>query len=128
MNPEPTTYYAIDPDVESTDRWDARKFSPFVMNDNGEELESGADVLVSPFRNGVKLLDVHGTLRVTVEENNAPLLAYRIYGNVNLWWILCLYNDIEDPCDIPEGTEIQYPKMQDVLNLYFSVKRQRVIT
>lgn len=43
------------------------------------------------------------------------ILSYRIYGSLNLWWLLCLVNNIQDATKNPElGTKIKAIKPQYV--------------
>jgi nucleoid-associated protein YgaU len=40
-----------------------------------------------------------------------PYIAYKIYKNPNVWWILILANNIQNPTKLPEnGTIIKAPK------------------
>lgn len=49
------------------------------------------------------------------EAHNAPLLAYNVYDNEDLWWILLAYNGITDPEDqLLPGTLIKVPAFSEV--------------
>lgn len=43
------------------------------------------------------------------EQNNPEILAQRIYNNPHYWWVICQYNGIIDPDNIPAGLIIRFP-------------------
>ena len=43
-------------------------------------------------------------------------IAYELYGDENLYYVLAVYNDIIDPLDI-NNTYIKYPRKEDTLAL-----------
>ena len=43
------------------------------------------------------------------EQNNPEILSQRIYNNPHYWWVICQYNGIIDPDNIPAGMKIKYP-------------------
>lgn len=52
-------------------------------------------------------------------ENRPDLLAYDLYGDVNLWWVFAVRNRsiIKDPVyDMVAGIEIYLPKLQTLRN------------
>ena len=105
------------------DRFDLQKFVEFNVN--------VYDLLDSYFVNKIVRLPVYGTTFVQAEENRADLLAYRIYGSVKFWYILMIYNGIVSPMDIVEGQTINYPRVDDIETVYFSLnalQRNNVIT
>jgi nucleoid-associated protein YgaU len=45
---------------------------------------------------------------ITAPGDTWTLIAYEIYDDVRLWWILCLVNKIKNPLLLPEpGTELK---------------------
>jgi hypothetical protein len=47
-------------------------------------------------------------------------VAYDYYGNVNLWWLLCMVNDIVNPFEeIDEGNAV-YQLKSNFLNMLYS--------
>lgn len=35
-------------------------------------------------------------------------ISYRIYNTINLWWLICSFNNIDNPINIPEpGTRLK---------------------
>jgi len=55
---------------------------------------------------------------VTSNYNNRPdLLAYDLYGDVNLWWVFAVRNKsvIKDPTfDLVAGVKIYLPKLESI--------------
>ena len=45
------------------------------------------------------------------EQNNPEILSQRIYNNPHYWWVICQYNGIIDPDNIPLNMKIRYPKI-----------------
>ena len=45
------------------------------------------------------------------EQNRPELIAQRIYNNPHYWWVICQYNGIIDPDNIPVGLVIRYPNL-----------------
>ena len=62
--------------------------------------------------------DIEAGLYVTeTVPPNMPLtvLSYRVYGTMDLWWLICLANNIEDPTRfIKPGEEIKIIKPEYV--------------
>ena len=49
------------------------------------------------------------------EAGRPDLLAYKIYQNTQLWWILMKYNDIIDPfSELVEGFVLKVPDLKDI--------------
>lgn len=42
------------------------------------------------------------------------LLAYRYLGDPTLWWVICDYNDIPCPLDLPLGETLRVPSLERV--------------
>jgi hypothetical protein len=48
-------------------------------------------------------------------EANLPGIAYELYQDVGLWWILAMYNGIIDPInDIVTGLQLNVPSLTDI--------------
>ena len=62
---------------------------------------------------------------VTTETDigRLDLVAYRFYGDINLWWVIAHSNDILDQFSdstdggLPAGTRLRIPKRERVLSL-----------
>ena len=107
--------FFINLDVESPERYDLAKFLEYSDN---------FDPLTSSFLKSLKDLKYEGTYIVQGEEYRPELLAHRIYGNVQYWWILMAYNAINSHEDLTTGLVLKYPNLEDLENLYFSLKSQ----
>lgn len=49
------------------------------------------------------------------EENNPELLSQRVFGDARYWWLLCRFNGIMDPNNLPVGLKIKIPDIQGIL-------------
>ena len=63
---------------------------------------------------------------VTQEENRADLLSYNIYGDTDYWWILLLFNGILCPFNIPSGTIIKVPSIEEISEIYTSLRSDSI--
>lgn len=53
------------------------------------------------------------------------VLSYKVYGTLNLWWLLCLVNNIQDATKNPElGTKIKAIKPQYVNTIIGQINTQ----
>ena len=95
------------------ERFDLQKFVGFS--------EDVYDYLDSYFIEQVNKLPVFGKTIVQIEENRPDLVSYRIYGTTQFWYILMIYNGMVSPFDLTEGQELNYPRIEDIEKLYFSL-------
>ena len=52
-------------------------------------------------------------------------ISYKKYGTIELWWLVCEYNQIKNPIDFPEsGTVIKVLKSQYVSTVISELKKQ----
>jgi hypothetical protein len=52
-------------------------------------------------------------------------ISYKIYGTMELWWILCSYNQIINPIKMPDaGTKIKYLKSEYIYIILNEIKSQ----
>lgn len=50
-------------------------------------------------------------------EANLPGLAYQLYGDVSLWWVLLLYNGLYDPInDVKPGLVLRIPSKDAIIS------------
>jgi len=49
-----------------------------------------------------------------VEGDRIDLIAYRYLGRVDLWWVICDYNDIFLPLELGVGTALRIPSAEHV--------------
>jgi len=90
-----------------------------VTNDSIEELDF-LDENLSNF----KLSYSPGYYRVNSNDIWRPdLISYKIYGDVKYWWILLLYNGIDDPFnDIQTGDIMEVPNILDIYTFFKKFK------
>ena len=94
-------------------RYDAQKFIPYA--------EDVYDILDSYFIRKVKKLRVYGVTKVQGEEARPDLISYRLYDTTLYWYILMLFNDYISVTDILEGDTINYPSVDAMEELYFTL-------
>jgi len=67
---------------------------------------------------GAPNVDMTGYRRFTVtgrDLKRADMIAYRMYGDVTLWWVIALVNNIANPFrDLVEGTTLRIPRIDAV--------------
>jgi hypothetical protein len=105
--------FFIDLDTDSTDRYDFGKFMRFTDN---------YDPLTSNFLSSLIKIPPAGVYTVSGELNRPDLLSYRIYGSPKYWWILLAYNRILEFHELIIGQQVQYPSLDSLEDLYFSLK------
>ena len=49
-----------------------------------------------------------------VEGDRIDLIAYRYLGRADLWWVVCDYNDIFLPLELPVGQVLRIPSSDHV--------------
>lgn len=87
-----------------------------------EYSDDNFDVLTSNVLNTLKELKTSGEYTVQGWDKRPDMIAYEIYGDVQYWWIITLYNSIQTIDDIKHGMVIKYPSIQDLEDMYFSLK------
>lgn len=77
----------------------------------------GTSETITVIRNSIK----NGVLRtnetVMHEAQRLDTLAGQFYGDGRLWWVLAAASDIGWGLQVPPGTIIKVPDLQDVANL-----------
>ena len=52
-------------------------------------------------------------------------IAYKYYDNMNLWWLVCEYNQTKDPTKMPKmGTKLKLLKIEFVNSIITELNRQ----
>ena len=51
------------------------------------------------------------------EQFNAPLIAYNVYDNEELWWAVLIYNGIPDAFMLKSGTRLRVPDLNSLLSV-----------
>ena len=109
--------YFINLDVVSQERFDESKFLEFTDN---------FDPLTSRFYNTVKNLPEKQKYFVQSEEGRPDMISYSAYGDTQYWWIILLYNDIDDVDDLTIGRILSLPQVDNLEDLFFSLRSKEV--
>jgi hypothetical protein len=78
-----------------------------VCTVNLEEIDVTPDPRQNPTSGSLTADSVH----TMVTGDSLALIAYREYGDPELWRPLAAYNDIDDPMRISDGTRVSLPKL-----------------
>lgn len=100
--------YKVSYNVTSMSRY---KHIDELLLANGKLIKSTLgpiDLSVFPF-NGTQTYTV-----TSAEENRIDIIAFKFYGAASLYWILCYFNNIEDPLKIPVGTVLLIPELSSL--------------
>lgn len=76
------------------------------------------DILDSHFMTELVKLPMAGTYVVVEDEGRPDVIAYRLYGSSEYWWVLMLYNNIIVPSQLVSGASIKYPQIDKLETLY----------
>lgn len=74
------------------------------------------DYLSAKYKNIKQILKPTQSYTLTSSDAaNAPGIAFTVYGDVNYWWVVCLYNGILDPISgLEPGVVLQLPSLADI--------------
>ena len=111
--------FFINTEYTSPNRFDPAKLLEYSDN---------YDPLTSSFLNDLKSLPKFGTWIVQAEEKRSDVLSYKIYGDVQFWWVILFYNDLTDNDDLVSGMTIKYPNLTDLEDLYFGLQAKKSAT
>lgn len=50
------------------------------------------------------------------EQFNAPLIAFNVYDNEELWWAILVYNGMPDTFTLKSGTRLRVPDLNSLLS------------
>jgi len=95
------------------DRFDAAKFMEYSGNFH--------EPLTSHFLMELKKLPESGVFKVTSEESRPDLVAYKIYRQTQLWWILMYYNGLQNTSDIKASVVLRYPSLSSLEKIYYTL-------
>lgn len=108
--------------------------SPFFINLNFVPIESfdmgqffnflvdNFDPLTGQFQYQLLSLPVNGEYLIQGNVERPDAISFLIYGDPQYWWVLLMYNGINDVNGIATGTTISYPSLDDLEDLLFSLK------
>ena len=86
---------------------DSRYVGCIIYIDGADEfLGTRAQIDISPQPDDV--------FHIVVEGDRIDLLAYRYLGQAELWWIVCDYNEIFLPLELPVGSVLRIPSVDHI--------------
>ena len=105
-------------DIETDSRYNFAKYMRF----DGQSY----DPLTSKFLKDLPEVRVGGSYRISGNEARPDRISLDIYGSFQYWWIILEYNSINKIEELSSGRTIYYPELEDLEDLYFSLKSQEV--
>ena len=58
------------------------------------------------------------TIYTTTAGDSYPLISYKKYQTIDLWWLICSFNNISDPTKLPEpGTQLKVLGVELINNI-----------
>lgn len=101
---------------------DRTKFYNKVTTDDIEEL----DFLYNSLSDFITEYSI-GYYRVQSSDLLDPaIISYKCYGDVGFWWIILLYNNIENPfTDLVEGMVLKIPNRLDIFSFQKKYRLRR---
>lgn len=103
----------INLDLRVKDRYDLSKFLEYTDN---------YDPLTSYFLTELLKLSPYGKYAVQSDDTRPELIAYKIYGDVQYWWIILLYNSLTTWDEITTEMVLSYPAVEHLEDLYFRLR------
>lgn len=110
--------FYINLDIDREKRFDMSKFLSFE--------ESVYSLHDSYLLREIPKLKKRGEFTVTVQETRPWLISYEIYGDVQYWWALMIYNNIVDFTSIDTGDSIDYFTLDDLDALFYDLRRKQL--
>lgn len=89
------------------------------------EFSDNYDALTSYFATHVPALPTSGYHEIQDAEGRADLVSFRIYADTQYWWILLLYNNKTEYDDFKVGEKVKYPSVDDIEDLFFSLRAKQ---
>ncbi len=74
----------------------------------------GTSFAIQAIRENIKNGNIRFDETVLEESERLDVMAGRIYGDGTLWWILCSASSIAWVMQVPPGTKILIPNLEDV--------------
>jgi len=107
--------YYINLNKDAEPRFDLDKFMEFIEGDY--------DVLSSYFLYALRDLPAQGVIKITERPFRPELIPWKTYNSTAAWEVLMFYNNVFDCIeDLQLGTELSYPSLQSLEQLYFRLK------
>ena len=109
--------YYINNDLQTSVRYAMSKFMEFDTD--------SFCILDSYLCTQLKKLPYSGAMTVVTQAGRPDLLSYDIYGNIQYWWLLMLYNDLSSPTELVAGITVSFPSLSSIENLYFTLSTKQ---
>lgn len=83
-----------------------------------ENIYPDGDMLNVALMTAIKALPVEREVLMEYKyQNRLDLLSNDCYGCTELWWLIAMYNDIQDVMNTGDITSIKLPAMTDITKL-----------
>jgi len=102
--------------IENENRFDIERFMEFTDN---------YDVLTSSILNDLQSIKVGGRYTVEGDDARPDNVSFKIYGDVQYWWIIMLYNSLTDVSQIKNAMELIFPDQDALEEFYFSLQSKQ---
>ena len=111
------TKYFINTKYQSPDRYDLAKFLEFDVD--------AFSVTNSEFLDELNKLPSGGSYQVIGESKDPSLVAFTVYNDPSMYWIILYYNNLQSEADMLSGMVLEYPTKSDVDKLFFGLKAKQ---
>lgn len=108
--------FFIDLETETPERFDLSRFMEYTDNH---------DPLTAAFFDDILAMPLEGYFVVQGEEARPDVIAHKLYGSTQYWWIVMMYNSLTDVNEIQSGISLRYPSLSSVEDAYFSLKSRQ---
>lgn len=106
--------FFIDTSIDYDERFTMAKFMEYV-SDNFEPLTS--HIITE-----IKKLPIEGTYVYKSINYRLDVLAKLVYDDEQFWWVLMIYNEFDSADKLVYNTNVKYPSLTDIEQLYYSLK------
>lgn len=88
-----------------------------VLTKNGIDNCYGTSRSIVFVRNGIVGGLIRFTTYVTKENERLDIIAGKQYGSGRLWWVIAAASDIGFGLQMPAGTNLRIPNLEDVADI-----------
>ena len=103
-------------DRDYSERYELERFMEYTDN---------YDILTSAILLELRNISPSGRFVVNGQDARPDLVSFEIYGDVQYWWIILLYNEISEIGELITGMELKYPSQSDLEQYYFTLKSRQ---
>jgi len=88
-----------------------------VTNDKEQHLQFNINKGIN-FKNSDKIIADNLVIYNVCPGDTWQIIAEKTYGDLNLWWVICKFNNISDPTSLPEqGLQLKILRSDFVSNI-----------